>query len=172
MNQIVNNPITSLPYTTTDNIVCGEEILTDSIANILKTFENIDYIIENGVDSGWSYRIWKSGWVDMWYSLKSTLKVESSTNLGQYYCSFPIIYYPERFIFSEAYEHATVVGEGNSGWLAHGPEAKQLNRIANYKLFRGTSTSTNLVIRLDIYVHGFLTDTAIPEEESIEYEEE
>lgn len=155
--EILKGTIEKLPYTVTENILDDKQMLSETLKEIkekLSLLEKSDYIVEQGSIEGWEYKVWKSGTVDMWYSLIETPKAHSDS-LSMKNWTFSQIPYPSIFQFESRIEYASLYGnDTNAGWLGIDNSEKDLNQTAVYKLYRNLSSTDPDELQINFYVHG------------------
>ena len=110
----------------------------------------VDYIVEQGTDSGWTYRKWNSGYAECWlggFSLGAT--TFTSWSSGLYYHDFASAKaFP--FTFTVAPKIMVTPKESQS-WLGSTWSATTTNVGTIRMLANGSSSRTPIV---DIYVFG------------------
>ena len=141
---------------TQDGISVGQmmpEGLPEGVVNAATGFavngSTLDYIVDNGVTDGWTYRKWASGIIECW--TKETIGAVQISNLAvyQYYTNTMYLYYPVGLFTSVTHLNISAFNSGRVFTVAN---LWMYSVSVGYRLMSGYETETNS----DAYVTGYI----------------
>lgn len=124
--------------------------LYNVLHNIVKRF-GIDYVVETGTSGAWTYKKWKSGIAECWYSDYDAGSCAMTSSYGNgFYCSKSSYAYPPGlFIKAPCITVSTTCSSG----LLHASVYN--NTATSYSIFLWDTKSETLNVKLNGYAKGF-----------------
>jgi hypothetical protein len=116
-----------------------------------------DYVISAGIDSGWTYKKWKSGIAECSKVFDVTTSVQTSigdSGLYQNTTAIKAIKYPIEFKEAPG-EVATVQSPGGLVWLATSKGLNTAKQSAVYSIISGDKLTNSATYRISLKVEGF-----------------
>ena len=105
----------------------------------------VDYVVEEGTDSGWTYRKWNSGAYDAWRSDSTNVAV--STAYGSLYRSAEATIAPPSFNVGNGYSISGSVNGGESIWfLTTGADT-----IKYYQVAVASRSASSRAVKIYLY---------------------
>lgn len=115
-----------------------------------------DYIVESGINSGWSYQKWKSGLASCSKVFDVTTSIQTSVDGDLYQNTSTIDVQDYPFSFKEIpCEIATIQSPGGLVWLAASTKLNTKKKSASYSLISKDKLFDSATYRISLKVEGF-----------------